>query len=90
MPRGLSARTLSAGDALEKNTTRGESEYDMSLDILEDEGDGSCVEMGGMSNGRTSTDRGKKPIKKRKMREDEYDKDDGFVDDEELLWEEQA
>jgi hypothetical protein len=48
----------------------------MSLDILE---------MGGMSNGRTGTDGGKKPIKNRKMKEDVYDKDDGFVD-EELLW----
>jgi hypothetical protein len=32
----------------------------------------------------------KKVVRKRKMKEDDYDKDDGFVDDSELLWEEQA
>jgi hypothetical protein len=84
--RARLAQVAAAGDVIEKNTTRGESEYEMSLDILEEEGDSSSVEMGGMSDGRTGTDRGKKPIKKRKMKGD--DKDDGFVDDEELLWEE--
>ena len=44
-----------------------------------------------MSDGRTGTDGGaKKVVRKRRMKEDEYDKDDGFVDDSELLWEEQA
>jgi hypothetical protein len=84
--RARLAQVAAAGDVIEKNTTRGESEYEKSLDILE-EGDGSSVEMGGMSDGRTGTDGGRKPIKKRKMKEDEYDE---FVDDEELLWEEQA
>jgi hypothetical protein len=60
----------------------------MSLDS--DDG-GSNIEMGGMSDGRTGTDGGVKKVpRKRKMKEDEYDKDDGFVDDSELLWEEQA
>jgi HPC2 and ubinuclein domain len=84
------ARVAAAGAALEKNSTHKESGDEMSLDISEGEGDGSNVEMGGMSDGRTGTDGGKKPTKKRKMKEDEYDKDDGFVDDSELLWEEQA
>lgn len=84
------ARVAAAGAALEKNSAHRESGDEMSLDISEGEGDGSNVEMGGMSDGRTGTDGGKKPTKKRKMKEDEYDKDDGFVDDSELLWEEQA
>jgi hypothetical protein len=58
---------------------------------LDSEAEGSNIEMGGMSDGRTGTDGGAKRVpKKRKMKEDEYDKDDGFVDDSELLWEEQA
>lgn len=64
----------------------------MSLDMSDNEGDNSNVEMGGVSDGRTGTDAGgaKKVVKKRKMKEDDYDKDDGFVDDSDLLWEEQA
>jgi hypothetical protein len=83
------ARVAAAGAALEKSSMNKESGDEMSLDLSE--GEGSNVEMGGMSDGRTGTDNGaKKPVRKRKMKEDEYDKDDGFVDDTELLWEEQA
>lgn len=82
------ARVAAAGAALERTGSK-ESGDEMSLDS--DAEEGSNVEMGGMSDGRTGTDSGKKvPIRKRKMKEDEYDKDDGFVDDTELLWEEQA
>jgi hypothetical protein len=86
------ARVAAAGAALERNSANRESGDEMSLDS-EGEGEGSNVEMGGMSDGRagTGTDGGAKKIpRKRKMKEDEYDKDDGFVDDTELLWEEQA
>ena len=56
---------------------------------------GSNVEMGGMGNGAgvaSGADGApaKPARKKRNWREDEYDKDDDFVDDSELLWEEQA
>lgn len=82
------ARVAAAGAALERNGSNRESGDEMSLDS---EGEGSNVEMGGLSDGRTGTDGGvKRVVKKRKMKEDEYDKDDGFVDDSELLWEEQA
>lgn len=82
------ARVAAAGAALERNGSSKDSGDDMSLDS---EGEGSNIEMGGMSDGRTGTDGGAKKIpRKRKMKEDEYDKDDGFVDDSELLWEEQA
>ena len=83
------ARVAAAGAALERNGSNKDSGDEMSLDS-EAEGEGSNIEMGGMSDGRTGTDGGKKVPKKRKMKEDEYDKDDGFVDDTELLWEEQA
>jgi hypothetical protein len=80
------ARVAVVSAALERNGSGKESGDEMSLDS---EGEGSNVEMGGMSDGRTGTDGGPKK-RKRKMKEDEYDKDDGFVDDSELLWEEQA
>lgn len=83
------ARVAAAGAALERNGDK-DSGDDMSLDS-DAEGDGSNVEMGGMSDGRTGTDAGGKKVpKKRKLKEDEYDKDDGFVDDSDLIWEEQA
>lgn len=82
------ARVAAAGAALERNGSSKDSGDDMSLDS---EGEASNVEMGGMSDGRTGTDGGVKKIpRKRRMKEDQYDKDDGFVDDSELLWEEQA
>lgn len=82
------ARVAAAGAALERNGSNRESGDEMSLDSGDE---GSNVEMGGMSDGRTGTDGGaKKVVRKRKMKEDEYDKDDGFVDDSEMLWEEQA
>jgi hypothetical protein len=82
------ARVAAAGAALERNGSSRDSGDEMSLDS---EAEGSNIEMGGMSDGRTGTDGGAKKVpRKRKMKEDEYDKDDGFVDDSELLWEEQA
>ncbi|TVY56196.1 Histone promoter control protein, partial [Lachnellula suecica] len=82
------ARVAAAGAALERNGSGRDSGDDMSLDS---DAEGSNIEMGGMSDGRTGTDGGVKKIpRKRKMKEDEYDKDDAFVDDSELLWEEQA
>ncbi|KAL2072252.1 hypothetical protein VTL71DRAFT_11595 [Oculimacula yallundae] len=83
------ARVAAAGAALERSGSNKDSGDEMSLDS-EGEGEGSNVDMGGMSDGRTGTDGGKKVPRKRKMKEDEYDKDDGFVDDTELLWEEHA
>lgn len=83
------ARVAAAGAALERNGDK-DSGDDMSLDS-DAEGDNSNIEMGGMSDGRTGTDAGGKKVpKKRKLKEDEYDKDDGFVDDSDLIWEEQA
>ena len=68
----------------------------MSLDHSDGEaGDLSNVEMAGVGTGtgtRTGSAAGDEPPakKKRKTREDQYNKDDPFIDDSELAWEEQA
>lgn len=77
------ARIAAAGAALEKGSGSGSAE-EMSVDLSEGE---SNVEMGGTEGGCAVE--GKKPVKK-KQKADQYDKEDPFVDDSELLWEEQA
>ncbi|KAL9123507.1 MAG: hypothetical protein Q9217_007061 [Psora testacea] len=96
------ARVAAAGAALEnahKNGgSAGMSADEMSVDLSNDEGDNSNVEMGGVDErggvpGMKSggEDTGEAPKRrKRIMKEDMYDKDDDFVDDTELAWEEQA
>lgn len=99
------ARVAAAGAALENAHKNGQSGSgmsadEMSVDLSNDEGDNSDAEMGGLNEGervlgvKSGEDTGeavavKKP-KKRIMKEDMYDKDDDFVDDTELAWEEQA
>jgi hypothetical protein len=92
--RDRKARIAAASAALEKNGSGRESGDDMSVDADSD-AEGSNVEMGGMGNGAGATSGAdgapaKPARKKRNWREDEYDKDDDFVDDSEMLWEEQA
>ncbi|MCJ1224151.1 hypothetical protein MMC12_000795 [Toensbergia leucococca] len=100
------ARVAAAGAALEnaqkmgRNSGSGMSTDEMSVDLSE--GETSNVEMGGMgvsgidmmgdgNGGEGSESTLKKMVpKKRKMKEDQYDKEDPFVDDTELAWEEQA
>jgi len=70
-----------AGAALERE--QGVKGDDVSVDMSDVE-DGSDVQMGG-------TEEGEQPKKKKRRRkEEEYDKDDDFIDDTELAWEEQA
>ncbi|CAL8577772.1 HIR complex subunit [Xanthoria parietina] len=96
------ARVAAAGAALENvhKTGSGRSADEMSVDLSEGEpdADNSNVEMGGV-NGNKDTKQseaegsevaGVKRRKKRTMKEDMYDKDDPFVDDAELAFEEQA
>lgn len=100
--RERKARIAAASAALEKQATgRGEasgpeasarSEDEMSVDLQSD-AENSNIEMGGMGNGGTSGPDGvpvKPARKKRNFKEDEYDREDDFVDDSEMLWEEQA
>ncbi|KAI1385671.1 HPC2-domain-containing protein [Hypoxylon trugodes] len=80
------ARIAAASAALAQNDSSREGD-EMSVD--ESDNEDSNVEMGGMSGPDKPAD-GKPAKKKRHFKEDEYDKDDDFVDDSEMLWEEQA
>lgn len=97
------ARVAAAGAALEKENKAngsGMSGDEMSVDLSDGEaaGDDSNVEMGGMgllgrdNSGQSPADGSDGAVVKRKkrvMKEDQYDKDDPFVDDTEMAWEEQ-
>ncbi|KAJ9139523.1 HPC2-domain-containing protein [Coniochaeta hoffmannii] len=93
--RDRKARIAAASAALEKNGSGRESGDEMSVDLGSD-AEKSGDEMEGVvvgGPGGTSGPDGapaKPARKKRTNKEDEYDKDDDFVDDSELLWEEQA
>ena len=97
------ARVAAAGAALENAHRQGGnsgSADDMSLDLSDGEADNSNVEMGGTNDSEkfTGTRSGEetgeaglpKQRRKRMMKEDFYDKEDDFIDDTELIWEEQA
>ncbi|KAK1757262.1 HPC2-domain-containing protein [Echria macrotheca] len=95
--RERKARIAAASAALEKEKNgSGRDSGDEMEEDLQSDADNSNVEMGGVgggANGATSGADGapaKPARKKRNFKEDEYDKDDDFVDDSELLWEEQA
>ena len=95
------ARVAAAGAALENANKNGgnlASGDEMSVDLSDGEADNSNVEMGGVNDGeriqKSGEDTGeagavKKP-RKRLMKEDMYDKEDDFIDDTEMIWEEQA
>jgi hypothetical protein len=90
-PRAAAHRAALREIALAQNKLEGGSADDMSVDITSEMGDDSNVEMGGMDEERSNTagDVDGKPRKRRKKVE-EYDKDDDFIDDTELAWEQQA
>lgn len=82
--RDRKARIAAAAASLEKVESGRESGDDMSVDL-------SDVEASNPENGATSgIDAQAKPKKKRNFKEDNYDVDDDFVDDSELMWEAQA
>jgi hypothetical protein len=86
--RDRKARIAAATSALEKsaNASGRESGDEMTDDGSDNEG--ATDNAGGVASG---VDGPEKPArKKRHFKEDEYDRDDDFVDDSELLWEEQA
>lgn len=82
--RDRKARIAAAAASLEKVDSSRESGDEMSVDLSE--GEGSNPENGGTSGPDAQT----KPKKKRTFKEDQYDVDDDFVDDSEMLWEAQA
>ncbi|KAJ5692126.1 hypothetical protein N7462_001549 [Penicillium macrosclerotiorum] len=91
------ARVAAAGDALERNVKGGKgasagesADEDLSLDMDRDsdmDGDISMLGAGPGTNAPSETSDGKK---KRRKKVEEYDRDDPFVDDSELAWQEQA
>jgi hypothetical protein len=82
--RDRKARIAAAAASLEKAESGRESGDEMSVDL-------SDAEASNPDNGVTSgVDAQTKPKKKRNFKEDQYDIDDDFVDDSELLWEAQA
>ena len=97
------ARIAAAGAALEKNGKGGKGieaespDEDLSLDVERDsELDGDAA-MGGMAsgaapstNGAAGTEAGDGQKRRRRKKVEEYDRDDPFVDDSELVWQEQA
>ncbi|KAK8066466.1 Histone promoter control protein 2 [Apiospora hydei] len=83
--RARKARIAAASAALAQNDSSREGD-EMSVD--ESENEDSNVDMGGISGPDKPGEIKKR--KKRHFKEDEYDKDDDFVDDSEMLWEEQA
>ena len=94
------ARVAAAGALLEKASSgaggqsgRGMAAFEMRVELWDGEGMDSNVEMGGGGageKGKAGETPGLKPVRKRRMKEDQYDKEDPFVDDSELVWEEQA
>lgn len=82
--RDRKARIAAATASLEKIESGRESGDEMSEDVSDNEG--SNAENGGTSGAEALA----KPKKKRKFKEDDYDVDDDFVDDSEMLWEAQA
>ena len=70
-----------------------DSNDDMSVDLMSDMEDNSNVEMGGMDDEKSNTglETDGKPVRKRRRNKvEEYDKEDDFIDDTELAWQEQA
>lgn len=96
------AKIAAAGAALERSasgskfggTSAGDSgDEDLSVDIERDSENDGDVGMSGVNGGQepanSGTD-GPGPKRRRRRKVEEYDQDDPFVDDSELLWEAQA
>ncbi|EME40029.1 hypothetical protein DOTSEDRAFT_74784 [Dothistroma septosporum NZE10] len=90
-PRAAIHRQRLLEVAAAANKLEGGSADDMSVDLMSEADGDSNVEMGGMEEdgleGQTTAEG--KPRKRRKKVE-EYDKEDDFIDDTELAWQEQA
>lgn len=87
-PRAAAHREALLRVAAEANRLEGGATEDMSHDDVSDQDD-SNVEMSGANEAPGGLTMDGKPRQRRKKIE-EYDKDDDFIDDTELAWEEQA
>jgi len=86
-PRAAAHREELLRIAAAANKIEGVSADDMSVDLMSDMED-SNVEMGGMDDEKSGT--GEAPKRKKRTVREEYDKEDDFIDDTELAWQEQA
>lgn len=93
------AKVAALGNALEKSasssrrggTSGGESgDEDLSVDIDKDSDNDGDVQMTGTNGAPENSGTDGPAPKQRRKRKDEYDADDPFVDDSEMLWEAQA
>lgn len=96
------AKVAAAGAALERSasgskfggTSAGESgDEDLSVDIERDSDNDGDVAMSGINGGQEAANSGTDapgPKRRRRRKQEEYDQDDPFVDDSEMLWEAQA
>lgn len=93
------AEVAAQGAALERaalNNKRGgtsvgdSGDEDLSVDIERDSENDGDVAMGGVNGTNENSGTDGPATKQRKKRRDEYDADDPFVDDSEMLWEAQA
>lgn len=91
-PRAAAHREQLLRMAAEQNKFADGTGDDMSVDLTSDVEDNSNVEMGGMDDEKSNTglETDAKPVRKRRRKVEEYDKDDDFIDDTELAWQEQA
>lgn len=91
-PRAAAHREQLLRIAAEQDRLGGASNDEMAVDLTSEvEGD-SNVEMGGMDDEKSNTglEADGKPARKRRKKVEEYDKEDDFIDDTELAWQEQA
>lgn len=87
-PHAVAHRSRLRAVALAQNKLEANSTDDMSVDLGSELDGDSNVEMGGMDDERSGA--GGEPAKKRRKKAEEYDKEDDFIDDRELAWEENA
>ena len=92
--RARRAEIDAASTALAKNekNAKGDSgaEEDLSLDGEKDSDADGDVVMSGTANAEANGEKEDTTVRKRRRKMEDYDRDDPFVDDSELVWEEQA
>jgi len=89
-PRAAAHRERLLQVAAAANKLDGGSADDMSVDLMSELDGDSNVEMGGMDEEKSATGADDPKPRKRKKKVEEYDKEDDFIDDTELAWQEQA
>ncbi|KAF2170560.1 hypothetical protein M409DRAFT_19379 [Zasmidium cellare ATCC 36951] len=89
-PRAAAHREALLRVAAAANKIDGGSADDMSVDLMSEMDGDSNVEMGGVDEEKSNTGADDKPVRKRRKKVEEYDKEDDFIDDTELAWQEKA